>query len=507
MKMSTSVGLCAALAFGMGSTAVQAIKFVDVATTNPAMPAAGAYALGTITYAKETLLTGTANVTKGHHNISRRHLLSAPAEIQGAATDTFVVSYDLVGMVFSAPPLITVAGNMQPLSIASKGAKGDSSVVFRKDITTAVQTTDLIVLTGMFAVSEDGGTISRTVINQTLESIGVDGTSETHTATVAVAAALNEKVTAAAPAPVAQASSNFMSFDGGTRVSLGTIEIGVVTPNLRDARAGDDNVEANVDGTVGAMVMTLAEIAPAATTGDPIANPVTFSGNFGFVETLAVAANCAAGTTLEEIRVPSDDDPEVLTDETKPIEAAMFLEARKDDLDTTGENEDETRAAMHLCLEVDGEMAIPSTDPYMVMATYKGIASAASAPDGMDMAPLARIKRDGTTFRIPYITTADGYNQRFVIVNRGNATTYSFGEFEMEDGVMVADGMKVRGVLAEGTTVLRASEVVEITGLRDRAAGTISIVAHQSDIDAAVQQVNTGGDRSVDTVYLTAEPN
>ena len=84
MKMRTFIGLCTALAFAMGSTAVHALEFVDGPGTDPEDLDAGAYAEGTITYARETLLSGGANTTRGHHNIVRPHHLTAPSEIQGS---------------------------------------------------------------------------------------------------------------------------------------------------------------------------------------------------------------------------------------------------------------------------------------------------------------------------------------------------------------------------------------------------------------------------------------
>ena len=94
-------------------------------------------------------------------------------------------------------------------------------------------------------------------------------------------------------------------------------------------------------------------------------------------------------------------------------------------------------------------------------------------------------------------------DQRIVIVNRGRATTYNFGEFAHEADVMVMDGPKVSGDLPMGTTVLISTDVVEITG-KTRASATLSIVADPSTIDAAIQQVTIMGG-NVDTVYLTSE--
>ena len=113
------------------------------------------------------------------------------------------------------------------------------------------------------------------------------------------------------------------------------------------------------------------------------------------------------------------------------------------------------------------------------------------------------IRRDGTTFRIPFITTSQQFQQRFSIVNRGVATTYAISELHAQSGVTVATGVKATGALPQGQTVLMASDIVEITG-GTRAAATLSVVADPSNIDASIDIINpeTG---AVDTVYLTVE--
>ena len=57
MKMRTFIGLCAALAFAAGSTAVHAVKIVPGVNSNPAEGE------DSIIYAAETLLKGTDDIT------------------------------------------------------------------------------------------------------------------------------------------------------------------------------------------------------------------------------------------------------------------------------------------------------------------------------------------------------------------------------------------------------------------------------------------------------------
>ena len=102
---------------------------------------------------------------------------------------------------------------------------------------------------------------------------------------------------------------------------------------------------------------------------------------------------------------------------------------------------------------------------------------------------LGKIGRNGATMRIPFITTNHRFKQRISIVNRGAATTYSFGEFHTQDGVTAGAGSKATGTLPQGQTVLMARDVVEISG-GTRAAATLSVVADPSNIDASVDIIN-----------------
>ena len=92
-------------------------------------------------------------------------------------------------------------------------------------------------------------------------------------------------------------------------------------------------------------------------------------------------------------------------------------------------------SAMHLCLMVDGETAIPE-GPYSVETKYapKSTSHAFAAPGGTHA--LGTIERDGTTVHIPFLTTFMEYNQRFVLRNRsGREVTYTV-TFATEDGIV-----------------------------------------------------------------------
>ena len=190
-------------------------------------------------------------------------------------------------------------------------------------------------------------------------------------------------------------------------------------------------------------------------------------------------------------------DDAVVTGTTMPV-----------NLDDTPEDGTDDLAAfqVYLCIMVQGDDTddmdaprIPDTGAYTAMASYKALDMAANGPMGMERM-LGEINRDGTTVRIPFVTTYDGYNQRIVFVNRGGEVRYEI-EFEPEEGTM-ADPMDMEGMLPVGTTMMRATDIVTLTGVSKRSAASIIIEAQPHTIDVATVTVNKSVG-STDTVIYT----
>ena len=116
---------------------------------------------------------------------------------------------------------------------------------------------------------------------------------------------------------------------------------------------------------------------------------------------------------------------------------------------------------------------------------------------------LGMIMRNGTTVRIPFVTTSDHYNQRIVLVNRGSSEVRYEIEFVPEDGT-VADPEELEDMLPAGTNMIRASDLVKLTGESARSAATIIVEAQPSLIDVATVTINKL-DGSSDTVIYIAE--
>ena len=480
-----------------------------------------------VTYAKETLrldLTSSAvgDGTK-YYDIMRSHTLGAPAQVRKTElhdAERYTVLFELTGMVFAAslPSSSTADTGLQRtddvdppspapatedgdavFTLYAGGSKGDNYVAYQvAENAQTVEVTDVLTLRARFAVSEDGGGIKRTVLNANLSDSGLPETAwkRVHqiSSAVAVKSALMETVI-----PVnqeAKAMHDFMAFGGTLEVpdltaSLGSVMFGVVTTPLplRNAQSGaartDDLGTTEVDESLtdisGVMVnvrMLSDIIAPKST---PTVNPVSFSGDVSFVSKVALVDSEACGGLkgATDLRVPSVDDPKVLTDTLMATDANDFASAK------------------HLCLMVDGETEIP-VESYSVETKYAPVSSshAFAAPGATH--PFGTISRDGTTVHIPFLTTYENYNQRLLLRNRsGREVTYTV-TFVTEDGT-VATPSKIDGTLPMmSVEMLRVGDLVTLSGDSNRTAATVISNAAGGTLGVATTLVNKL-DRSTDT--------
>ena len=216
---------------------------------------------------------------------------------------------------------------------------------------------------------------------------------------------------------------------------------------------------------------------------------VTIMGDFSFVSRawLDSAATCDAvsGTDLRIMDDP--DDTTKVTDTTK-------LRAQALGYVNTNSN---------LCIMVTAStprnpVSIPRTT-YTAMVTYKaGTAGGMMLPADQSH-PVGVIARDGTTIRVPFLTTYKGYNQRLVLVNRGKAVDYSI-KFMPEAGTMATPMSAATGMLPEASTSMMLSrDIVTLSGDSSRTAAEITVEAVSGTVDAATVTVNNM-DGSTDTV-------
>ena len=487
MDKRTFVGLCAALAFAAGSPAVHALKIVDTAADDPATATT---ARASNTYAKELLLSGGANTTAAtdtsdtttYYNIVEDDIfLSAPADVGANPGDTYIVTYTLDGMVFQNAPSITAPAT--DFSVASGGMAGDKVVVFRMDNdATAVTAATLIVLDAQFAVSAAGnGSVTRTVTNQTLAALDVDGVtgSMTHTASGAIKLASGFKETAKALNPTATVEHSFRSFNGLAVATVGSLRV-TFNGDVRQNIAGGDAVSA------------LTQIITPGTGIADGASTVQIMGDFSFATNAFLHGE--------------DDCSAEGTDTTAPPAAPGILkmEGTGDDAMVVGVNAlnvtdfevdvGGTMGPAYLCIVVDPDdedgMRIPETAAYTAMGAYMGATTgAAFAPAPMEQT-LGMIRRDGTTVRFPFLTSQMRYNQLLRVTNRGSDAEYTFSSENMDD--------EMTGTLMGNmTTQMSVSDLIgEGVG---GTSGTLIIEAQPSVIDVAIVHVNRD-DSSTDTV-------
>jgi hypothetical protein len=490
MKMRTFIGLCAALAFAAGSTAVHALKIVDTIEENPATMGRTSN-----TYAKETLLSDDArdasdegDTTKYYDIAETNILLSAPADITANAGDTYVVSYTLDGMVFQTLVMnsdLSGAIGGDGFTIAAGGVVGDKSVVFRLSSGASIATTTTpLALEAQYAISAAGsGSVTRIVTNQSLAVLNIPGVTGmmTHTASGIIKLGSGVKETSMAMSPTATVEHSFRSFGGSAVATVGSLQ---VTHN-GEVRQNDDD---------GGPVLSLDEIINNATESD---STVDIMGDFSFATNafLHVDDTCVAG---EGENVPA-------------APGILKMEGTGDDIMVVGVNPQhvsEFEEMMYLCIAVDPDdedgMRIPETGAYTAMGDYEGAVDGAAFDPVSIEQKLGAIKRDGTTVRLPYLTTHEKFAQRLYIVNRGAATVY---EMDFQEGD--TPGAKASGMLeANSRTIIvvggTATEDAVVTiGEGGSTSGSLIIEAEPHLIDVATVQVSRA-DGSTDTVVYRA---
>ena len=246
-----------------------------------------------------------------------------------------------------------------------------------------------------------------------------------------------------------------------------------------------------------------------ATHATTASSSLSFSGDFSFAQALWLLEqddtvdsvtgdpdDCSAAPTTGNL-LKMDDDGNV-EDESKVVNLEMLHTGA----DTGEEN-------MHrLCMWVypkgsDDSMQI-NAGSYYVTPSYKATDDTqAMTPQG-EMSMIGSIRRNGTTVRLPYLTTNSLYNQRLVVVNRGTGDAHYEMTFTEEEGVtatsMLADDAMLPG---SSTSVMKLTDLVMIDG-GTRTAGTLIIESNPAMISVATTTVNLET-RGTDTLTYMAD--
>ena len=494
------LGIAAAATLGsaamLGSTAANAQIDLDAAATAKAKPS--------VTYANETLTTKVADdsmyyvVNDGGDALNVT--VTAGAAGAGVATDDVIVTYALEGMVFNTPltsASLTGAGIVGP-SLSSGGMKNDSTAIFTGKKGTD-GTSPLVLDVADYGIMANGsGSVSVTIINLQQRTIlqNVPGVENPGTKMAsypgAVAVKSGVKATATPSNLEATVANSFQSFgvtgDPATPVLMGTLgsfSVGLAstTPAQRTAATGGAEIT-----DVGLLVATTG--SAVNTVGDSDSS-VTIMGDFSFAESAWLEATGAGGcaTAGTDLRIMDDSTPPMLKDGTK-LQAQSLGYVNTNPV---------------LCISVPAStdempVSIP-TASYSAMVSYKGGTGGGKMLPAAATYDLGKITRDGTTVRLPYLSTNDKFNQRIRIVNRSSAAA----RYEMDfHGADDEAGMDATGMLdANSITVLslRTDDVV-MPGSGTSTSGTLIVEAASGMVDVATVQVNreTG---NTDTVVYT----
>jgi hypothetical protein len=220
-----------------------------------------------------------------------------------------------------------------------------------------------------------------------------------------------------------------------------------------------------------------------------------FADGFRFSDNL----NCALGDG------PDGSDPGPVEGNGAGIMSSPLSEEDATDDVIGGIKED----PWYLCATIsnDNDEEIPAGFYLMDANLTQPLGSTRSfPPQGAAGIAVGRIKHDGTTVRIPFVTSYEGYTQRIVLVNRNKVDVGYAITFHVEgDGELMGDNPHEGVAMADQATVLKVADLVTLTD-PTRAAATLTVAAQPSTIDVATTMVNKM-DQSTDTVVLMAEDN
>jgi hypothetical protein len=470
-----------------------------------------------VNYAEETVVTtgeldvddvkyyliGRADVEESA-NIPpvEKNVLAEAGVALSLQTDRMLVVYTLTGLVFAedlADIDLTVVDRANISAQLISGGKAEDSMALYS-VTGGTFSSDqvLSLATNGFAISGRSGSISMKATNVNFaELFGVDSPTATKTTSFPGAISLKKalKVTTMPSDPmdtrsdrVATVGSEYKMFDHPmpTSADISTIDLGSVLVGYvaNDPLTIDVNEELRRANATSGAVSDLNQLVNEPADADE--NSVTFIGDFSFASDVHIdeSDDCdTEPTTLT--RIIQRDSDEVPMDETTAVALATFATPAK-----------------FLCISVDSDGedfdSIPDTAHYMAVTSLSGLSNAVFEPQG-ETYTLRRIRRDGTTVHIPYITTYSGYNQRIILSNRGSRNVVFRIQFRTEDAVM-ADPMKTEDMpLNAGQTLtMRSEDMVTLTG-GSRTAATVMIEARPENIDVSSVTVNRES-KDTDTV-------
>ena len=406
--------------------------------------------------------------------------LQFDAGLSASGSDTVLLHVTLSGMAFhdAVSAYHTDSSDASvAFSLVSGGQKGDTTAILRytgngiTDDTDAADTRDQVTIdigTGnkLGIGADQVGGVEVKLVNVTLEEIlgaGKATTTVTQARAVEGVPGYVRTVTPTTPTPTARVRRGFEAFDdtGAHRAAwLGRLVLGLQTPTPPRA-----------DGEGLVLDSSLFSL------GDSRARLL---GDLSFAERVTVES--AGAATLATC--PGSLSWPIATDGTMTEWLALIPPGRVSPIFQVGQVAD-------VCIEAKADTAIPAAS-YRIEIDYEPAASWSFAdfvaPAADEIVEFGSIRRDGTTIHVPFVSTHENYNQRFMIVNGGPEAAYEF-TFTPESGVNAEPGTAASGTLAKGTTHLKASEVVTLTG-GSRTAATFTAAADPDHIEMSTVLVS-----------------
>jgi len=208
----------------------------------------------------------------------------------------------------------------------------------------------------------------------------------------------------------------------------------------------------------------------------------------------AAADNADFLTTSQSVKIEGDfsfgtftlDDAGTCNGTT----TALTLNAEENE--ATSVAVDVTTAPLYLCASIDGTSDVVQKDSYTITLVTDEVEDEGGS-----------FVYDTTSIEVPYLTTYSDYNQRVYLINTGaNPSAYTIGTFTSEDGITATAGTAASGTIPAGEMlVLKARDIVSLSGGKTRTSAVIEVEAIDADISATTQVVNME-DSSTDTVVL-----
>lgn len=511
MSSKRILGIAGAAMIGTlaGTGAVQATIYKETAGATGTVTGAVTFARETLRSDRKVTVDGKTYYEANAHTGNSGELdanVPIGVMVPANASNGAVVTVNLTNLVMSgiAPTLSFTNTADPPVAIAAVtttvvagGGEGDDFVQF--SVTTGANaipsSSRLFLEIGRIYVDPDNdGSISirtsRVIAGERIES------STTLSNVVKVGSALI--ATATPTVQTASVEEMFMKFKTGTGVAsdqlaanVGSLHIGIATTTGAFHNAGRGDVSSG-------MVSEASHLVSAAA--------VVFTGATSFL------ADEGEGDDAKKKVYVGDVDctpigSSIVDDDDASLKAAL------DPFDdyTGAVGSDERMASPgYLCLNVDGETVIPATEAYTASVTYTSAlgANAAFLPPSSGILTLGRIIRDGSTVRIPYLTTNQKYNQRVVVVNHTSSPVEYSTTFKTADGTTSTARDAANGMLPAGRSVLNVRDMVrfDVEGNDNGGHGSaeMAVVAASNMIDVATV-ITTRSDGSTDTVVLTTQ--